>query len=147
MFGKRLHWWFEVHKDVHYGKENGVIFNVWWRNLWNPVYCFCVIHRREQIQKLFICICEISKRFAFALTKWLYAHKLRKFEFMDYQILQGRNSSFCCKNVLWHDRKKDSSATVIHFTHFFNLLAILYFVKVGSIIIVILNLHPFVEWS
>lgn len=52
-FGKRLHQWFEVHKDLHSRKENGVISNVWWRNLWKPVWCFYVVHRKEQVQKFF----------------------------------------------------------------------------------------------
>lgn len=71
---------------------------------------------------------------------------------MGYQILQllthvkWRNSPFCCRNVLWHDRRKDSIAIGIHSTHFFNLLVIFYFVKVGSTI-VILSFLPFMECS
>lgn len=51
--GKRLHWWFEVDKDVHYRREDGVILNMWWRNLWKPACCFYTIYRIEPFQKFF----------------------------------------------------------------------------------------------
>lgn len=49
--GKKVHWWFEVHKDGHYRKEDGVILNIWWRNLWMSACCFYVIYRMAPFQK------------------------------------------------------------------------------------------------
>lgn len=110
--GKRPHWWFEVHKDVHYRKEDGVILNMWWRNLWKLACCFYVIYRTEHFRNsltIFNLLHEIIKSLCMCTGKWFYSHKLEKSESCVTRYFNAhkkeRNSPFCCRNALWHDRR------------------------------------------
>lgn len=109
-----------------------------WHHFRNSLTIFNLLH--ETIKSL--CMCT---------GKWFYVHKLRKSEScvtrFDNAHEKERNSPFCCRNVLWRDRKKDSIVTTILSSHFSNLLAIFWFVKVGSRFIVIMGLQAFGECS